>query len=340
MTAWRSVKRRLGGIRDKVLYQRGYARLATRAAGLRTSWIDAAIDDIPALPPAPDAPDIEVHCTAGEAHSAMGLWAGWSVMRFLPQARFVLHDDGSLSDHTRARWTRLIPGLRVVTRRDATVAMASMLAAAPRVIDWTARYHFGNKLGAVQAMATTARIIELDADVLMFDRPEALISAAEDRTCTMTWNRDIRYAYAYPEPLLQEVLAGLIGPLPDRLNSGLTMLACFDAGEWQLLDAAIGRLENDPRTDPMRYWMQQTLHALVASNRGEAARPLPAAYDVCEGATRPGSVARHFVGNPGIRPLLFIEGIPNVIRNGRLKGHLPEDFAAAHVAPDGALIQR
>lgn len=332
MPSMQTLKGRLGRWRDALRHGRENGRVAAEAAALRALWIDAAATALPPLPQTPERPEIEVHCTSGESHSAMGLWAAWSLMRFLPRARFVLHDDGSITPETRARWTRLLPGLRICSREEGQAATAALLAdARPRVLDWTRSYHYGNKLGAVQALARTSRIIEIDTDVLVFEKPEALIDAVGDPGLGVVWNRDVSYAYSYPEPALRAALGPLLGPLPDRLNSGLTMLECFTPDEWDLLEQALTRLERDPGTDPLRYWMQQTLHAIVASRRGARARPLPVAYDVYQGPTRPGAIARHFVGNPRTRPRFFTEGVPTLVRAARRAGHLPADFVEAHL---------
>lgn len=334
MSIIREVRRKLGALRDEALYGAETRRVAAEAARMRAEWIDAAARVLTPMPSVslPGPVPVEVHCTAGEAHSGMGLWAGWSLMRFLPGARFVLHDDGTLTPATRAVWERVLPGLRILGVAEGQEATQALLEdPAPRVLDWTRHYHFGNKLGAVQALTRAPRLIEMDSDVLILQRPDDLLAALDDPALSMLWNRDERYAYAYPEALLREVLGPLFpGPLPDRLNGGLTLIRPFDAEEWRFLDAVLLALEADPRTDPHRYWMQQTLHALVAARRGAGARPLSRGYDIYNGPMRPGSVARHFVGNPRTRPRFFTEGVPALIRSARAAGHLPADFAADH----------
>lgn len=321
------LKKRLGLLRDALLYSRLRRRLAARAETMRAAWIDAAARRLPALPEAPRDPAVEVHCTSGEAQATMGLFASWSLMRFLPEARFVLHSDGSLSAETIETWESMLPGMRMVFPDAAEAAMEVELASAPYVLRWCRDYHFGAKLGSVHCLAEAPRIVEMDTDVLVLSDPAALHEALAQAN-GMRWNQDHQYTYAYPEVLLVKTLGDLIGPLPDRLNSGFLLSPRNGSEQWSLLEEILKRLWSDPRIDPLRYWMQQTLVACLASRMppGTAAS-LPAGYEIHMGPTQPGTIVRHFVGNPGVRPRFFTEGVPLLIADAKARGHLPTDFA-------------
>ncbi|MBM9593922.1 hypothetical protein [Roseitranquillus sediminis] len=324
------MRRRLGRARDRLLHGRRNRRLAEAAVAARTGWI---VEAARALTPLPEPAEVEaeVHTLCGEGQAAMGIWAGWSMMRFLPRARLVLHSDGTLTAETIALWRRLMPGTRVLSPEESEAAVAARLAAFPHVLDWTRRYHFGSKLGAFYAAAETPRLVDMDSDVLVLDDPVAVRACLASESWRMAWNRDARPCYAYPEALLREVVGARVGPLPDRLNGGFMVAWRLNDEDWAFLDAALAALAADPRTDPLRYWMHQTLFALLASTQGEAARPLPPAYDIHMGATRAGAAARHYVGDPGVRPRFFTEGVPAVIRDARARGQLPDDFCAGLV---------
>jgi hypothetical protein len=250
-------------------------------------------------------------------------------MRFLPQARFVLHSDGSLSEETVAVWKSILPGMRVVDPEAGETAMSEQLADSPHVLRWSRDYHFGPKIGSIHCLADAPRIIDMDTDVLVLSDPVALRDALAGDGRGMFWNRGHQYAYAYPEPLLSEVLGDLIGPLPERLNGGFLLAPRNGSDEWYVLEEILRRLWADARIDPLRYWMHQTLVACLASRLPPGlAAPLPEAYAIYMGATRPGTTVRHYVGNPGVRPRFFTEGVPRLIADAVARGHLPEDFAA------------
>jgi hypothetical protein len=323
-------KKRLARLRDALLHGRHDRRLAARATSLRADWIDDAARRLPPLREAPDHPSLEVHSFSGEGQAVMGLFSSWSLMRFLPHARFVLHSDGSLTPETIATWTAMLPGMRVIEPAAGAAAMVEQLADMPHVQRWCREYHFGPKLGSVHCLAEAPRIVEMDTDVLVLSDPGALHAACAAQAPGMTWNLGHQYAYGYPEALLAEVLGDLIGPLPDRLNGGFLLASRNSPADWTLLEDILARLWADPRTDPLRYWMQQTLVACLASRMpAGAAVPLPAGYDIYMGPTRPGTVVRHFVGTPGVRPRFYTEGVPSLIADACARGQLPADFAPA-----------
>lgn len=335
MSIIRSAKRRLGVLRDDILYGRENRRLAAQATAMRSGWIDAVARELPPLPEPPKAHDVEMHSMAGENQVAMGLWSTWSAMRFLPRGRFVLHDDGTLSEASLAQWRRLLPGMRVVSLAEGKAAVADRFSHAPKLVAWTQGYHFGLKLGSFQVIGETPRILEVDSDVLFFSQPDVLLEALKDPDWTYAWNQQTSYPYAYPEALLSEILGDLIRPLPPRLNGGLIASTRMSEDEIHRLDDILRALEADARVDHLRYWMHQTLLACVASRRGSQARPLPGEYDVYVGSRRPESVTRHYVGHPRIRPRFFTEGVPALIRSARASGHVPAGFAA-EVVPETA----
>ncbi len=321
------LRKRLGALRTALVHGRSNRRLAEAAAIQRADWMDATAWTLPSLPPAPQTAAVEVHSLCGAGQVGMGLWSSWSLMRFLPAARFVLHSDGSLTPDMIARWQAILPGMRVVTADDSLAAMEIRLAQFPRVLAWSKSYHFGFKLGGLHCSAGALKIIDMDTDVMVLSDPEGLKRALADPDWTMAWNVGQQYSYAYPEAVLREVLGPLLVQLPARLNGGFLMATQFGDAEWGHLEEVLAQLEGDARIDPLRYWMHQTLIALVASQRGTGARPLPPEYTIYSGATRPNTVARHFVGNPGVRPRFFTEGVPAMVADARARGQLPEGFA-------------
>jgi hypothetical protein len=325
-------RKRLGAARQELLYGRDNRSIAKAAQKALSEWTEDVRLRLPALPPRPAMPVFEVHCVSGEKQMPMTGWCCWSLMRFMPDAQLVLHDDGSLTEASRDEMQRIVPGMRLVGREERAEAMRAAPGVGPNILHWVETYHLGFK-HTVQFTARAPRILEIDSDLLTYLDPVSLRGHASAPEPTSAWNRDIHYNYAYPEPLFEEILGDLIGPLPERLNGGLVLLDLYTAEEWQRLEEILSRLHADPRTDPLRFWMQQTLHALIVSRRQGAKLVLPAEYDIYHGPSRPQSVVRHFVGSPRTRPRFFTEGIPRLISEARISGHLPEDFAADRVPP-------
>jgi hypothetical protein len=330
----RDVRRWGGRVRDSLLYGRENRRLAEAAAAMRAGWIEAAAD---ALPPLPDAgpATVEVHTLCGTGQVLMGVWSSYSLMRFLPGARLVVHDDGTLTRADVERWRRPVPRLRVIPREEGRAAAAAHLARFPHARDWSLAHSLGLKLGGFHtAPGATDRWLEADTDTLTLSVPQAALDCLETPGLRLAWNRDPKSHYSYPDSLLREVLDGVLaGPLPEGLNSGYMVTDRMTEADWSAIEAALARFAADPRIDPLRYWMDQTLVAIRAAGYGDAAQPLPEAYDVHYGPLRPGAAMRHYVGNPRVRPRFFTEGVPAMIRNARALGHLPAGFAADAV-PD------
>jgi hypothetical protein len=145
LRAWR---RRAGQMRDSLLYGRENRRLADEAAAMQAGWIQAATD---ALPPLPDcgAVTVEVHTLCGTGQVLMGIWSSYSLMCFVPGARLVVHDDGTLTRADLARWQRPVPRLRVIGREEGRAAVKAHLARFPHARDWSLAHSLGLKPGAV-----------------------------------------------------------------------------------------------------------------------------------------------------------------------------------------------
>jgi hypothetical protein len=141
----------------------------------------------------------------------------------------------------------------------------------------------------------------------------------------MAWNRDLQQCLAYPESMLRQLIDTPLGAFPDRLNGGFMVLDRLEPADWNLFEEVIGALQDDPRTDPLRYWMHQTLFAILSATKVGADR-LPERYDIHMGPTRTDAAVRHYVGHASVRPRFFTEGVPAVIRDARARGQLPQDF--------------
>ncbi|PZQ94877.1 MAG: hypothetical protein DI533_21075 [Cereibacter sphaeroides] len=324
MSYLQSLRRNLVLARGRLFYEARDRRLAEKAARLRREWMDTTARRLPALAAAAAEPELELHTMCGEGQAAMGFWSIWSTLRFFPGARLVVHSDGTLSPATIADWQRMAPGTRFVSKEESLAAMDKRFADFPLIRAWSRDYHFGLKIGGTYGTAAAPMILEIDTDTLTLGDPTALRAFLQDPAARLAWNQDLKPSYAYPSALLREIVPG--PPLPARLNGGYMILRNPGDADWRVAEEALDRLGRDPRTDPLRYWMHQTLWALIAAHMGAGARPLPHDYDVYDGPTRPGSVMRHYVGSPGVRPRFFTEGVDMLIRDAAGRGQLPAGF--------------
>jgi hypothetical protein len=259
-----------------------------------------------------------MHMMCGERQATMGLWASWSTLRFFPGARLVIHSDGSLSNESTFAWQRMAPGTRIVSREENLEAMQRRFATFPRLHDWSRSYHFGLKIGGFYSVAEADVLLEIDSDTLTLRKPEALLEFLGNPGKRLAWNEDLKPCYAYPEDILRENLGASMGTMPKRLNAGYMMVRRPTDTDWTFLETSLEKLSQDPRVDVLRFWMHQTLWALLASRMGSAAEPLPPTYAVHDGPTRAGTVMRHYVGTPGIRPRFFTEGVTTLISSAEL----------------------
>ncbi len=332
MTLSREFRRRAGNFRDKLLYGRERKQLARAAEHARQGWILQAQGQLPQT--ATDAPDgTQMLVLSGEAQSQMGLWSSWSLMRFFPKGTLVLVDDGTLRPQTVARWRALIGNFRYVSADDGRAAMERHLAQFPKLASWSAQYFCGAKLGVFQSVMQDAPAVEFDTDTLSFGGVDHLSPALQDGTIKLGWCEDNRRCYAYEDSLLQGLIGDLvdISRLPEKLNAGFLCNRKFSPDQLGVLEQTLSRFETDPRTDPLRYWMHQTLIALIAADLSPRSAPIDTPPTIYRGPQRPETQMRHFVGTPDIRPRFFTEGVAAMIRDARDLGQLPQDFCREQV---------
>lgn len=320
-------------LRDRILYGRERKQLAQDAEIARTGWIAQAQSKLPQV--AAGAPDgTQLLTLSGERQAQMGLWSSWSLMRFFPNATLIVVDDGSLRADTIAQWRSLIGNFRYVSADDGRGAMDRHLAEFPMLKSWSSSYFCGAKLGVFQSVMEDAPSVEFDTDTLSFKGVDYLAPAVNDQRLKLAWCEDNRRCYAYEDPLLEDLIGDLvdISKLPEKLNAGFLCSSKFSAEQLGILEETLVRFQRDPRTDHLRYWMHQTLIALIAADLTPQSAALQTPTTIYRGDMRPDTHMRHFVGTPDIRPRFFTEGVAALIRDARDLGHLPADFYLSDVS--------
>ncbi|HEY7328473.1 MAG TPA: hypothetical protein VH592_12570 [Gemmataceae bacterium] len=256
----------------------------------------------------------EVHILTWDGDWRMALWAAKSFYHFAGiDWPLVWHEGGSLRHAARAELGRHFPQSLVLTQDEADNLVEGELKRGGflRCLEARRRSFMLLKMIDCLVLSRAERLLQLDSDILFFDRPEEILSAVAARTPVNLFNRDGKNWYTvspqaakkrYGITLIEKINAGL--GLVRRESLPLAMLEEFLA-------------DPDILADP---WLtEQTLQALCASKVG--GKHLPDTYLVSMEpglATADGRplVAKHY---PGFyRPYFYWEGLTNLIRQGFL----------------------
>ena len=140
---------------------------------------------------------VEIHQLLGRRHVGMGIWSLKSLIKTANlRLAVVIHDDGSLTQEDTDLMHRHLPGVRIIMRAEADLAVRKMLS------DYRActNFRFGEVLVTnhrgqsynmfimalilfdINLLARSDKIIILDADVLFFRRPDIIVDWATNPT--------------------------------------------------------------------------------------------------------------------------------------------------------------
>lgn len=265
-----------------------------------------------------DDPACEIHVLTSADDWLNLLWAlktfySWSRCRFA----LCIHDDGTLPAKALAHLRAAFPAARLISRAEADAQVGPLLADFPRCRALRARNRFTLKLFDFHAALAADRMLLLDSDILFFRRPDTLLALIADPECRHnSLNRDWRYGYSFAS---EDAQPPLDCPLPPLINYGLGLV---HRGSAPL--AWIEEFLALPGICETECVIEQTLAALCSARFGY--RMLPAEYDVHMGARRPDAPSRHYCGP--LRPLMYGEGIRDLVRGGFLKTLRQPVFAA------------
>ena len=274
---------------------------------LRRRWANRLVS-LPSLAESSDGLDMEIHMLCGEATADMGVWASWSIMRFVPGAALYVHSDGTLQDETFTKWKRIVPQCRLVpkTTADALVAAGfeqkypllstwrTHTVVAPQNIDY---FLFGER----------EYVLGMDSDVLCFRSPELIIQSVRQRLTEALFMRDRMYAYSMPETTFLQRYGALA---PTRVNGGFWLSRRLSDADFAFMERELASWDGDWRD---AYWAPQTLLGAAFSRRSGGYLPAHEYVLALGGHTRD-AVVRHYLGTRFFRPRFFTEGIPAVIR--------------------------
>jgi hypothetical protein len=271
--------------------------------------------------PCPATATLEVHTQVCARDWLNALWTfkSFSLVTGQPFKLLVLCDSSvppSAIDCMSAHF----PGARVVPCGQPTDEIRQAFSQRyPRLFELRSdsRYFTLPKVTDSYASRRSDMILVIDPDVLFFAPPtELLDDRVPERRSFGCLNiprhdSDPIGTFAIDPVRLQEKF-GL--ELPSRFNSGLGSLHYGNA-DWDFVESVLKEVPPDPER---RFMLDQTIIALFALRRGWEALPTDR-YVIEPVESLGGVVARHYFSKT--RDLLYLEGIPRLIKLGLLKNN-------------------
>lgn len=296
----------LGRVKCTILDELPY-RGANRAIPHYRSIFKAMLPLLPVVP-SPSAVDFEIHMLCGHRECDMGIWASWSMMRFLDgRAKLFIHCDGSLTDQDLMDWNRVIKGFEVISRPSSDQAVRERIGHTRHLYPWRCSYRTSPQLVDSHLFGDQPVILLMDSDVLVFKKPVALIDAlGEHGFC---WCSDIKDSYSTSPAVIESVLGIRI---PGRFNSGLLVSPRFSQDHIHRLDSILHDLYRSELVDLNRYWACQTYYAIMSTYWSQA-KALPDSYETTMARTTRDAVLRHYVGVPRVRYRFYTEGVARIL---------------------------
>lgn len=240
-----------------------------------------------------------------------GLWALYGLAHFAERPlHFVVHDDGTLNTADRAKLDRVLPGARVVDRREADRVSAERfrregLGRCQRLRE---ELIFALKLFDPIFFLESEAFVLLDSDVLFVAPPAELFDDLEPGVgASSLYSGDNGYRYCL-EP---SEIAALIGrPVIERFNPGVvrTRKDVIDLARIERYLQHPGFWHPDGSPD---YYAELTLWAMELSLDGAAM--LPSTYAICPDFRVP-FVSGHYCGSPYWASYYYADALPRVSR--------------------------
>ena len=257
------------------------------------------------------------------------LCALWALKTFYVSAGvsypLMIHLNGKMTTRALSRLRTHLLNARILEQQhiEATVTNWLVTNNCPRLQQVRSKNGFMLKLVDVNLLSEAPRLLLLDSDVLFFRRPDELLSAVQGTHDGMLFQRDADSTYNLT---LEEARTELGIDLAPRVNTGI-MLFAKNAVDLCRCEALLAH----PAVARQTGWIEQTLYALVASER-ERVRYLSADYLVSlEPEENLASlVARHYAGPS--RRYLTEEGLPFALQTFGQRG-VPRQVTA-HVSND------
>ncbi len=236
------------------------------------------IFETPAIPIRQDA-NTELHMLVCEGDVQRAFWSIKSFYRYAKlRIGLAIHDDGSLSPSSKARFAEHFPGCRLYTGHDA--AILQRLEGFPLCQYFRKNHFMARKLIDVLLTAQTNYVLGTDSDVLWFRASPVVTSCIRERK--PFYQDGGAEAYVRNRKFMEDDLD--LHPAPD-CNAGVVGYPVADFRDFAFLETALERLINVPAhrasmsigfrnkhvkpestdwNEKLCWWvMEQTLYALL-----------------------------------------------------------------------------
>jgi hypothetical protein len=255
---------------------------------------------------------VEVHVLCYQRDYLCALWALKSFYHFARVAYpLVIHLQGDPPRRVTLRLRRHFPAARLIPQAEADATVETWLRSRGlvRVLAARQRTPFMLKLTDFPVLSESTHLLTLDSDVLFFRFPAELVTAARFPSSVSLFQRDPQSTYNIST---ERALSQLGIRLAPKVNTGI-MVFPRDSLNLFRCEEYLG----DPDVARPSGWIEQTLHALCASEHGRVAY-LPDSYLVSLEAevNLETLVARHYAGPS--RALMTSEGMEQLVRAGFL----------------------
>ncbi len=261
---------------------------------------------VPEQPRLPAADGISVHVLIGVRSYREVVVTLRSFERFTGRRwQFILHDDGTLTAAEFAYLRSHLTSARFITRARADAEMLPALHAHPECRALRGRLPHSLKFFDFRHFAPHDRIIVLDADVLFFKRPAALLALVDQPDHGCWFNAETPEAYCLKRRELEPFLGG---PLWHHVNSGVALVE-KSALSLDLVEDFLRHFQHRWEHPGL---VEQTAFALCASRHGRGG-PLPPEYEITSRPWRSrGAVMRHYAAAAKF-DLMYLEGVVSLL---------------------------
>lgn len=311
MSAIKYLRQKLGPIKCAVVDEWPYLKRMKEIPKVRAKY-RPLLEKLPPLPPFVEN-QCELHMLCGHRDVDMGVWASWSIMRFMDgRARLYVHSDGSLTEEDEKFWKGIIGEVVFISRQDSDRKVEQALASkTTHLYPWRCTNWASAQLVDVHFYGEAPNLLILDSDVLTFQPPTELIEALGKSAREFRWCLDLRDAYSATPEVLQEV-TGI--RMPPQLCAGFLVSPRLGIEDFLALDEQMKRIDADPRVSVGHFWSCQTYYGIVAGGL-PGSRPLPDTYSNSAGKTTDRQVLRHYVGIPRVRFRYYSEGLARILKS-------------------------
>jgi len=205
----------------------------------------------------------------------------------------VVHDDGSIPEAGFKRILELVPGARLVRRREADAHMSRWLSGHPNCAGFRQESVFFLKLFDFFAFAESEPFIVLDNDILFFERPTEVVDWVSNTPGKLLFNSEHGESFAFPVEKLAEMG---FRPRLSLLNAGFGLVH-RDVLDLGLCERFLGKCRENAGSMGKSHLLEQTSWAVLLEESPRPVELLPPAYEISNGVFRsPGTVMRHYTG--------------------------------------------